>query len=496
MNTNSTMILGSSTVKKEDPIYYDTCRAGCAMVQATGEFFAALHDLKDLIDHERVTTNDVTTPVRTIVELYDRIVAPAHIIKSSYSFIQDQSHRFTLIAAAKSSTDAALSALTSLYSDWLPKIASSSITKCNQEFKQLKEELQALIVAGDIDFSEAIGRIDPTDASLISTANNTAATARLRLAFQQEYQEFESQRAAFQRERHEFEQQKQKLERERWSYQKIRDQREMTDANSMDKLRASYEEDRKRLGARIHELEMLRNRKKPTPIVRKGLIKLKSSEFLQIFEGTVQYYTDKYKGYSFEDVWRNMLLMAIPMGRVDWVHEEVLHKGLSWDQTKTLYMDTFPDPAYSYLGSDATIDTPRTPAPSTVTKVDMIPLTEARKKALMTKREQRVAHFAENLFSAQMVYQENIVKYNKKFVDACKLAKMDLSDEMLIRRYMKSLLPEYRLTLEKYIAKHKPVIRSMNDITTLAEKVANEKNRNGKRKNLTSLEHKHTKRLA
>ncbi|KAI7906320.1 uncharacterized protein BX663DRAFT_496001 [Cokeromyces recurvatus] len=486
-----------SSLIKEDPIYYDACRTGCSLVQTTGEYFSAINELKETMERERVTSS-INTCLQNIVILYERIVASAQMINSSYPYIQNKENRFALVAAAQSSTSAALNALISL-EESLNKLNPSANTKRNQEFKKIKNDILALINVGDVDFSHAIKRMDPTETSLM---NNNADTTCLKLVLKKKIQEnedlrqmLEGQIFVFERERDEFRREKNELERERSEIKKQRFEEPMV--KSLEQQIKLLNEDKTQLGARIHEFEELRRHYRTRQIIT-----LSAAQFLQTFENTVNHYAKLYKGYTFETVWRNMLVYAAPQNRQQWIQENIVAKRLSWDKAKELYMNTFPEPTHTLVAmTSPSLPTSSSPASTSTSASTPAPIPirtntnfKVDQKSLLTKREQRVANFAEKLFSAKMVYQENISKYNKKFIDACKLAKMDLSDEMLMKRYKKSLLPEYSAALERYIQQNNPIITDITDMTTLAE-IANNSYNNNKRKRIKLLEHKHTKRL-
>ncbi|KAG1137393.1 hypothetical protein G6F37_006737 [Rhizopus arrhizus] len=180
--------------------------------------------------------------------------------------------------------------------------------------------------------------------------------------------------------------------------------------------------------------------------IEKNMKHLSSTQFLEQFEKTANDFAQS-NHLSLNDVWKFLLVHAVPPKYTLWVKENLVNRYSIWSEAKAAYLHQFPD------------------------KIDKKPV---------TYRQER---YAEYLLQLQMKEFDPISEFNEKFGTFSKNACMNLYDPSLLNRYIRSLSPKYRLLLTE--ALQKPTTNqphSLDDLMRLTTRLVNESNQ----QNITS----------
>ncbi|KAG1039777.1 hypothetical protein G6F43_012432 [Rhizopus delemar] len=182
------------------------------------------------------------------------------------------------------------------------------------------------------------------------------------------------------------------------------------------------------------------------PVNDKNMKHLSSTQFLEQFEKTANDFAQS-NHLSLNDVWKFLLVHAVPPKYTVWVKENLVNRYSIWSEAKSAYLHQFPD------------------------KIDKKPV---------TCRQER---YAEYLLQLQMKEFDSISEFNEKFGIFSKNACMNLYDPSLLNRYIRSLSPKCRSLLTE--ALQKPTTNqpnSLDDLMRLTTRLVNESNQ----QNITS----------
>ncbi|KAG2198477.1 hypothetical protein INT47_004464 [Mucor saturninus] len=198
----------------------------------------------------------------------------------------------------------------------------------------------------------------------------------------------------------------------------------------------------------------------PATKVNAESINISSNVFLDQFENTARTFAAQNK-MELSDVWESLFVHALPQDKIKWAENTILHRSLNWNTARKYYLKAFPDihvqtPFKQFNHNEPPTDL-STSATQAATRVND-PVTPVLQGTMDEKKRMIERHtlYAERLLSLEMKSYDTIYDYNKKFHRYSIVACMNLNDASLSKRYITSLVPKYRLLVEKALANKPP----------------------------------------
>lgn len=183
---------------------------------------------------------------------------------------------------------------------------------------------------------------------------------------------------------------------------------------------------------------------------------ISSSVFLDQFEKTAHEFATQHN-IAMEQIWESLLVHALPKDKLAWAEKTILNKNMDWKTARGHYLSAYSDVVPSKKIIVKELDMPAlvktTSALAGSTQPSYVPTTTTDANAQTRERQSR---YAEYLLSIEMKEYDSITEYNSKFYRYASIACMNLTDVSLFRRYVSSLLPKYRLPVERVIQQNSP----------------------------------------
>ncbi|GAA5801067.1 hypothetical protein HPULCUR_006509 [Helicostylum pulchrum] len=187
---------------------------------------------------------------------------------------------------------------------------------------------------------------------------------------------------------------------------------------------------------------------------------ISSSVFLDQFEKTAHEFAAQHN-IAMEQIWESLLVHALPKDKLAWAEKTILDKNLDWKTARGRYLSAYPDAVPSKKAAASVQEKKEFGMPALVktsaladsTQPSSVPTTTNASNAQTRERQSR---YAEYLLSIEMKEYDSITDFNAKFYRYASIACMNLSDVSLSRRYISSLLPKYRLPVERVIQQNLP----------------------------------------
>lgn len=198
------------------------------------------------------------------------------------------------------------------------------------------------------------------------------------------------------------------------------------------------------------------------PVTKKNTesINISSNVFLDQFENTARTFAAQNK-MELSDVWESLFVHALPQDKMKWAENTILNKSLNWNIARKYYLKAFPDiHVQTPFKQHNNNNPPNGPSPSVTeasTRVNH-PIAPPLKITMDERKRmiERQSLYAERLLSLEMKGHDTIHEYNRKFHRFSNVACMNLNDASLSKRYIHSLIPKYRLLVEKALANKAP----------------------------------------
>lgn len=209
-----------------------------------------------------------------------------------------------------------------------------------------------------------------------------------------------------------------------------------------------------------------------------------STLFLDQFEKTAKDFAAQHN-MEMKQVWESLFVYALPGNKLGWAKDTILDKQLDWTTARQLYLKKYPDvvtpppPAVAVVSSRnlSVPDACKTSEYTFTTQPQ--PSYESSSGERMAHTRERQSRYAEFLLKIEMKEYESISDFNAKYYRYAKSASMNLNDPSLCRRYVSSLLPNYR-SLVTQALQQAPNMKSLKEVMHVASNTVRPMENGGK----------------